>query len=101
MVEANVPDKGSIEIVQDRHLRLQRGDKAEAYCVMHQQLHDYAKENGIELSIIKGSATSRKGGGKLSNLESAELRGVAISALRGPQWLASPATCPVYLHRLH
>src|SRR4051794_35978812 len=82
LVEATVSDNGPIEIVQDRHLRLQKGDKPDAYHVMHQQIRDYAKENKIEKSVIKGSAVSRKGGAKLANLESAELRGVAICALR-------------------
>ncbi len=50
--------------------------------MIHQQLRDYVKENNIETSIVKGSAVSRKGGGKLANLESAKLRGVAICALR-------------------
>jgi hypothetical protein len=82
LVDANVPDAGAIEIVQDTQLRLQKGDKADAYHVMHQQVLDYAKENKIEKSVIKGSAVSLKGGGKLANLESAELRGVVICALR-------------------
>jgi len=82
MVHANVPDGGPIEIIEDCHLRLQQGDKADAYHVMHQQLRDYVKENKIETSIIKGSAVTGKGKAKLANLESAELRGVAICALR-------------------
>jgi hypothetical protein len=82
LVDAQVPPDGPITINMDRHIRLQQGDKADAYHVMHQQLRDYVRENNIETSIIKGSAVNRVGGAKLANLESAELRGVAIGALR-------------------
>ncbi|MDR6662358.1 hypothetical protein AB7783_27990 [Tardiphaga sp. 172_B4_N1_3] len=82
MVDAEVPESGQITILMDRHIRLQQGDKADAYHVMHQTLRNYVKENKIDQSVVKGSAVSRQGGGKLANLHSAELRGIAICALR-------------------
>lgn len=81
-VEANVPDEGAIEIISDGQFRLQKGDKADAYHVMHRQLRDYVKEHKIDQSIVKGSAVTGKGQARLANLESAEVRGVVISALR-------------------
>jgi hypothetical protein len=82
LVDAKVPKEGPIEIVSDRHLRLQQGDRSDALHFMYQQLRDYAKESVIDFSVVKGSAVTGKGQARLSNLASAELRGVAIAALR-------------------
>jgi hypothetical protein len=83
MVVADVPDDdGPIDILDDFHLQLQKGDRASALHVMHQQIANYAKENKVQNSIIKGSAVTGKGKARLSILESAELRGVTICALR-------------------
>jgi hypothetical protein len=77
LVDAEVPDQGPITILSDRTIKLQNGDKAEAYRLMHQRVSDYVREKKI-----KASALSQAGKPKLGHLESAELRGVAISALR-------------------
>lgn len=81
IVEAEVPDTGPLIIVNDTSISLQKGDTAEAYSVLHNELSDYARENGINNAIVKGSAVSQQGKPTLAHLHSAELRGVAIAAL--------------------
>jgi hypothetical protein len=82
MVDAEVPDNGMITILSDASIKLQKGDKAEAYCLMHQRISDYVREKKIAKAVIKSSAVSLAGKPKLAHFASAELRGVAISALR-------------------
>jgi hypothetical protein len=82
MVDAEVPEKGAITILSDASIKLQKGDKAEAYRLMHQRISDYVREKKIAKAVIKASAVSQAGRPKLAHFESAELRGVAISALR-------------------
>jgi hypothetical protein len=62
-------------------MKLQKGDKANAYALMHQRLENYVREKKITRAVIKASAVSQAGKPKLAHFESAELRGVAISAL--------------------
>jgi hypothetical protein len=78
-VDAEVPDSGPLVILADHSWPLQKGDRALAYRVLHQQVADYCKEHEIKRAIIKGSAVSL-GGTKKVHLEAAELRGVVISA---------------------
>lgn len=80
-VDAEVPDAGPITIQSDQSWPLQSGNRADAYVVMAQQVTDYATENGIGCAVVKESAVSL-GGTKKAHLESAELRGVVLCALR-------------------
>jgi hypothetical protein len=78
-VDVEVPDSGPLILQADHSWHLQQGDKGAAYRTMHQQVADYTKENGIARVVIKASALSQ-GAMRLAHLESAELRGVVISA---------------------
>ena len=82
IVDAEIPDDHSspIVIVSDDTWRVQSGDRAAAYTVLHQQCADYVRENGIDIVIVKASAVSGQGPAKLGSLLSAEVRGVVIAA---------------------
>jgi len=79
MLDAEVPEAGPLVIQADTSWRLQIGDRAAAYRVMHQNVADYAREHHIARVIIKSSAVSR-GGTTKAHLEAAELRGVVMAA---------------------
>ena len=81
IVDVEVPDDPSrpITLISDDTWRLQKGDRASAYAVLHQRCADYLRENGIAEVVVKASALSTSGV-KLSHLESAEVRGVIIAA---------------------
>lgn len=81
VVDVKIPDDPDdpIELVSDDTWRLQSGDKAKAYAVLHQRCADYLRENGVDKVVVKASALST-GGVKLSHLESAEVRGVVLAA---------------------
>ena len=88
VVDAEIPDDdGPIVIVSDDSWRIQRGDRAAAYSVLHQQCTDYIKDNGIQAVVVKASAVMGKGSAKLGHLTSAEVRGVAMAA--------AGSVCPV------
>lgn len=82
MVDAEIPDDGDEPIIihSDDTWRVQKGDRAEAYNVLHQQCADYVKENGIDAVVVKASAVAGKGSATLGFLLSAEVRGVVIAA---------------------
>jgi len=81
LVDAEIPDNADdpITIIADASWKLQKGDRAPAYAVLHQRCHDYLRENGVASVVIKASALSQ-GGTKLGLLTSAELRGVVTAA---------------------
>ena len=80
-VDVEVPhDDGPIVVLADDTWKVQKGDRAAAYNVLHQQCADYIRENGIEAVYVKASAVAGKGAAKLGMLESAEVRGVVIAA---------------------
>lgn len=79
LVDADITDSGPIVLLADQSWNLQKGDRADAYHVMYQQISDYLTENGIKRAIVKKSALST-GSTKLSHLNAAELRGVVIAA---------------------
>jgi hypothetical protein len=83
VVDAEIPDDANAPIViqSDQTWPIQPGDRPKAYEVMHRQLANYAKENGISRAVIKASATGKGMIMKLSHLQAAELRGVATCAL--------------------
>jgi len=88
VVNAEIPsDSGPIVIVSDDTWRLQKGDRAAAYSVLHQQCADYIKENGIAAVVVKASAVTGQGSAKLGLLTGAEVRGVVMAA--------AGALCPV------
>jgi hypothetical protein len=81
VVHAEVPDDdGPIVIIMDDTWKVQNGDRAAAYNVLHQQCADYIKENGIETVVVKASAVAGKGPATVALLHSAEVRGVVIAA---------------------
>jgi hypothetical protein len=79
IVDAEVPASGPLVRQGDHSWSLQKGDRAAAYRVMHQQVADYVRENCICRAVVKASAVSL-GGTKKAHLEAAELRGVVIAA---------------------
>jgi hypothetical protein len=81
MVDAEIPEgDGPIVVRSDDTWKVQKGDRAAAYNVLHQQCADYIKENGIDAVIVKASAVAGKGSATLGSLLSAEVRGVVIAA---------------------
>ncbi len=81
-VDAEVPDddEDPIVILEDGNWKVQRGDRSEAYQVLHQQCADHIREAGIEEAIVKASAVLGRGVAKLGMLHTAEVRGVIIAA---------------------
>lgn len=78
LVDAIVPDEGPLELQADHTFKLQRGERAEGYHVIHRQIAEYLAQQKINCVIVKASATSKKMG--KGHLEAAELRGVAMAA---------------------
>lgn len=88
VVDIEIPDDdGPVVIMSDDTWKVQKGDRAAAYNVLHQQCADYIKENGIDAVIVKASAVAGKGSTTLGLLLSAEVRGVVIAA--------AASQCPV------
>lgn len=88
VVDAEIPeDDKPIVIKLDDTWRVQEGDRATAYSVLHQQCTDYVKENAIDLVVVKASAVTGQGSIKLGLLTSAEVRGVVMAA--------AASLCPV------
>lgn len=89
VVDAEIPDDENDPIIvnSDDTWRVQKGDRAAAYSVLHQQCTDYIKENGIDAVVVKASAVAGKGSATLGFLLSAEVRGVVIAA--------AASQCPV------
>ena len=89
VVDVETPDclDEPLTIVADDTWKLQAGERAEAYTVLHQRCADYLRENGVGSVVVKASALPTNGAPKLSLLTSAELRGVVIAA--------AGSVCPV------
>lgn len=88
VVDSEIPDDdGPIVIKSDDTWRVQKGDRATAYSVLHQQCTDYVKENGIDAVVVKASAVTGQGPARLGLLFSAEVRGIVMAA--------AGALCPV------
>jgi len=88
VVDVEIPDdNGPIVVKSDDNWRVQKGDRAVGYSVLHRQCTDYIKENGIDAVVVKASAVSGKGSTKLGLLTGAEVRGVVMAA--------AGALCPV------
>lgn len=68
-----------LTIVADDTWRLQKGEKGQAYAVLHQRCADYLHENGVGSVVVKASALPT-GAPRLGLLTSAEVRGVIIAA---------------------
>ena len=81
-VDAEIPDDDDAPIVvlSDDTWKVQKGDRAAAYNVLHQQCADYLRENHIDGVVVKASAVMGKGAARLGMLQSAEVRGVVIAA---------------------
>lgn len=80
VVDAEIPADKKVRptIIADHSWKLQTGERAAAYSVMHNTVSDYCREQKIDVAIVKASATSRNV--TKAHLDSAELRGVVISA---------------------
>lgn len=81
VVDTEIPDGDDdpIIVLADDTWRLQKGDKAPAYSVLHQRCADYLRENGVQKVIVKASALPT-GAARLGLLTSAEVRGAIIAA---------------------
>lgn len=81
LVEAEIPDDpdSPITIVGDATWKVQKGSRANAYAVLHQQCVDHIRENNIDGVVIKASAVPQ-GAARLGLLVSAEVRGVVMAA---------------------
>lgn len=82
VVDAEMPNDSDspVIIVADSTWKLQKGERAPAYAVLHQRCADYLRENCIDFVIVKASALPTAGPPKLGLLTSAEVRGVVIAA---------------------
>jgi hypothetical protein len=82
VVVAEIPDDSDepLTIVADDTWKLQSGERARAYAVVHQRCADYLRENGVGSVVVKASALPTLGAPKLGLLTSAEVRGVIIAA---------------------
>jgi hypothetical protein len=81
ILDAEVDGNAPIVIQADQTLRLHSGNRANAYRLIHQQIHDYVRDNRVDRAVVKGSAVSQGGGTRLAHLHAAELRGVVLCAL--------------------
>jgi hypothetical protein len=81
VVDTEIPDAADrpLTIVADDTWRLQRGERAPAYAVLHQRCADYLRGNGVGSVVVKASALPT-GAARLGLLTSAEVRGVIIAA---------------------
>jgi hypothetical protein len=80
-VVAEIPDDdGPIIVISDDTWKIQKGDRAAAYGVLHQQCSDFIQANTIQQVIIKASAVTGQGAAKLGMLQAAEVRGVVIAS---------------------
>ncbi len=69
----------TVEVVEDVTWTLQQGDRADAYRVMHDRIHNYLTEREIKHVAIKGSVVPSHAT-TLAHLHAAELRGVVTVA---------------------
>src|SRR2546430_255477 len=81
VVDAEIPDDvdAPITILADDTWRLQKGERAPSYAVLHQRCVDYIRENKIRSAVVKASALPT-GAARMGLLASAEVRGVIIAA---------------------
>jgi hypothetical protein len=81
VVDAEIPNDSDepVTIITDVTWKLQKGEKAPAYAVLHQRCVDYIRENKVNSVVIKASALPT-GAARLGLLTSAEVRGVIIAA---------------------
>jgi len=82
VVDAEIPNGSDepVTIIADHTWKLQTGETAPAYAVLHQRCANYLRENGVGSVVVKASALPRKAAPKLGLLTSAEVRGVIIAA---------------------
>lgn len=85
VVGAEIPDDDDepIVIIMDDSWRVQKGNRAAAYSVLHQQCADYIRENEIDAVFVKASAVMGRGSPKLGLLTGAEVRGVVMAGAGG------------------
>jgi len=60
LVDAEVEADHPLIIQSDESWKLQKGNRARAYAVMHQRVVDYLKDNKIAKVVVKARASSLK-----------------------------------------
>lgn len=96
VVDAIVPEEGPLELQSDQTFRLQRGERAEGYHVVHRQVSEYLSQQKVDKVIVKASATSKAMG--KGHLEAAELRGVVMAAAASVTSCGSLAMATISRH---
>ncbi len=94
LVDAGVETGKPLVIKADQTLRLQKGDRAAAYAIVHDQVSDYIANHKVDRVVIKASAVSQSGSGK-SHLDAAELRGVVMAAAASATQVSSVAKAQI------
>lgn len=79
VVTLDIVDGSPATLVGDFTLRLPKGERAEGYHLVAQQVADFLKAERVEKVAVKASALTT-GSTKLAHLHSAELRGVVMGA---------------------
>jgi hypothetical protein len=81
VVDGEIPDDVDkpITIIVDYTWKLQKGERAPAYAVLHQRCADHTRENNVDTAVVKASAIST-GPARLGLLTSAEVCSVIIAA---------------------
>ena len=81
-VDVEVPDDSDepLVVLEDGNWKIQKGDRSDAYQVLHQQCADYIREMDIKEAVVKASAVMGRMSLKLGMLHTAEVRGVVIAA---------------------
>lgn len=81
IIEADIPGApdAPLVVIGDFSWKIQKGGRAAAYSVLHQQCVDHIRENNVDGVVIKASAIPQ-GSAKLGLLLSAEVRGVVMAA---------------------
>ena len=80
LVEGDLEDDGTATILRDEVLDLEKGERHEAYAVMHRRIVDRFADEAIERVVMMASSAG-KFTGTQSALHAAELRGVFLSAI--------------------
>ena len=80
LVEGETGADGTVTLLKDETLDLERGERHRAYAIMHKRITDRFSHGNIERVVVKASSAGRYtiGAGALN---AAELRGVVLSAL--------------------
>ena len=70
-------DEEPYDLVADATIKLQSGDRFDAYPVFRGRISDFLSNHKVDLCILKASTVSLRGT-RLAHLEAAELRGIVV-----------------------